>query len=359
MEDEGQALRSRLSGAGFKPPQAASVKSRCRERWGKGRRYRSGVGHGDERERTPDDVSKGSLATSKPGAGLSLLGQGWGGPDDGPTGVRHEGGVTVILASMRNVRTCRSDVTGAGQAGGPCKSTKAEHRGGVARSSEEGSVMGLERRGGLVQWESDGQPVIERNCRDLTTGSMVCLGREEPYETRVCAVKNGGSNPCRRQEKLGEMLLGQPSYRHRQLPVPRPEGRSEPDLPGPGARVPASLSPACSAQGLSQGPLLRPVASLPAQPGDPRASCPAARPPHRTAAPSRTTGCPRSSALARGGFGNTIARASVPLVPNRPPRRHRPMDPDAPKGSIAPGVASIPPETGLGASTTGRRRGAT
>src|SRR4051812_12202815 len=69
MEDEGQALRSRLSGAGFKPPQAASVKSRCRERWRK--RYRSGVDHGDERERTPDDVSKGSLATSKPGAGLS------------------------------------------------------------------------------------------------------------------------------------------------------------------------------------------------------------------------------------------------------------------------------------------------
>jgi hypothetical protein len=101
-------------------------------------------------------------------------------------------------------------VKGAGQAGGPCKSTKAEHRGGAARSSEEGSVMGLERR--VVQWESDGQPVTGRNCRDLTTGSMVCLGREEPYETRVCAVKNGGSNPCRRQEKLGEMLLGQPSY---------------------------------------------------------------------------------------------------------------------------------------------------
>ena len=118
---------------------------------------------------------------------VSLLGQGWGVPDDGPTGVRHEGGVTVILASIRNVRTCRSDVKGAGQAGGPCKtlSTEAEHRGGVARSSEEGSVMGLERRGGLVQWDGDGQPVIGRNCRDLTTGSMVCPGREEPYETRV------------------------------------------------------------------------------------------------------------------------------------------------------------------------------
>src|SRR4051812_9239067 len=36
-----------------------------------GKRYRSGVDHGDERERTTDDVSKGSLATSKPGAGLS------------------------------------------------------------------------------------------------------------------------------------------------------------------------------------------------------------------------------------------------------------------------------------------------
>jgi len=145
---------------------------------------------------------------------VSLLGQGWEVPDDGPTGVRHEGGVTVILASIRNVRTCRSDVKGAGQAGSPCKtlSTKAEHRGGVARSSEEGSVMGLERRGGLVQWESDGQPVIGRNCRDLTTGSMVCPGREEPYALKGCAVKNGGSNPCRRQEKLGEMLLGQPSY---------------------------------------------------------------------------------------------------------------------------------------------------
>src|SRR5687767_15871456 len=41
---------------------------------------------------------------------VSLLGQGWEVPDD--TGVRHEGGVSVILASIRNVRTCRSDVKG-------------------------------------------------------------------------------------------------------------------------------------------------------------------------------------------------------------------------------------------------------
>src|SRR3954470_10386192 len=127
-----------------KPPQAASVKSHCRERWRK--RYRSGVGHGDERERTTDDVSKHFLVASKPGA---LLGQGWGVPDDGPTGVRHGGG--VIRASMRNVRTCRSDVKGAGQAGSPCKSTKAEHRGGVARSSEEGHLV---RNPGMVPNET-------------------------------------------------------------------------------------------------------------------------------------------------------------------------------------------------------------
>src|SRR3954452_24065408 len=106
---------------------------------------------------------------------VPLLGQGWGVPDD--TGVRHGGGVTVILASMRNARTCRSDVTGAGQAGSPCMSTEAEHRGGVARSREEGSVMELERR--VVRWDGDGQPDTGTNQRDLTTGSMFCPGREE------------------------------------------------------------------------------------------------------------------------------------------------------------------------------------
>ena len=68
---------------------------------------------------------------------------------------------------MWNVGTYGSDVKGEIQAGGPRKdeSTDAEPRGGVARSSEEGPVMGLERRGDIVrlyrrvnqQWEeSDG-----------------------------------------------------------------------------------------------------------------------------------------------------------------------------------------------------------
>ena len=62
------APRSRLAGAGFKPPQAAVVKSDGGERWGKGRDViRSGEGHGDERKRTADDVSKSTQMASKPG----------------------------------------------------------------------------------------------------------------------------------------------------------------------------------------------------------------------------------------------------------------------------------------------------
>ena len=71
--------------------------------------------------------------------------------------------------------------------------------------------MELERR--VVRWDCDGQPVTGRNRRDLTTGSMFCPGREEPYETRVCAVQNGELNPCCRQEKLKEVLLGHQPYR--------------------------------------------------------------------------------------------------------------------------------------------------
>jgi hypothetical protein len=76
----------------------------------------------------------------------------------GSTGVRHEGGVSVIQAWMRNVGTCRSDAKGDAQVGSPrkCLSTDAEHRGGVAHSRVEGSVMELDRRGGVVRRDSVG-----------------------------------------------------------------------------------------------------------------------------------------------------------------------------------------------------------
>jgi hypothetical protein len=70
----------------------------------------------------------------------------------GSTGVRHEGGVILIQAWVRNVGTCRPDGKGDTQAGSPRKrlSTEAGHRDGVAHSREERSVMEPDRRGGVV-----------------------------------------------------------------------------------------------------------------------------------------------------------------------------------------------------------------
>ncbi len=67
--------------------------------------------------------------------------KGWKRPAYCPTGVRHEGGVTLGRASIRN---------------GP--STDAKHWGGDARSRDEGSVMGLDRRGVVIRSLSIGQP---------------------------------------------------------------------------------------------------------------------------------------------------------------------------------------------------------
>ncbi len=56
-------------------------------------------------------------------------------------------------AWVRNAGTCRADAKGEAQAGSPRKrpSTDAGHRGGVARSRGESSVMELDRRGGVVK----------------------------------------------------------------------------------------------------------------------------------------------------------------------------------------------------------------
>ncbi len=102
--------------------------------------------------KTSRDVETGIETLSREAGG--------GGPVYGSTGVRHEGGVIVIQAWVRNVGTCRSDAKGDAQVGSPHKrpSTEAGHRGGVARSRDEGSVMGLDRRGGVVRSYRGGNP---------------------------------------------------------------------------------------------------------------------------------------------------------------------------------------------------------
>lgn len=92
-----------------------------------------------------DDVETGRKSLARDRSGRR--------PDCCPDGIRHEGGVTLIQASARNVGTCRPDAKGEIQAGGPCKdeSSDAGHRGGATRISDEGVVMTLERRGRVVQ----------------------------------------------------------------------------------------------------------------------------------------------------------------------------------------------------------------
>lgn len=95
---------------------------------------------------------RNSKMTPKPGR-MDGSGLGQTEPVDGLSGVRHEGGVTLVQASMRNVGTCRRDAKGDVQAGGPGKnlSTEAWHRDGVPRSRDEGAVMALDRRGDVVR----------------------------------------------------------------------------------------------------------------------------------------------------------------------------------------------------------------
>jgi len=96
---------------------------------------------------------------SKPG-GLQAPGQVWAMPADGPFGIRHKGGVTLIQASVRNLGTCRPDAKGEIQVEGLRKdeSTDAGHRGGDVRSRVEGPVMGLDRRGVIVWLYPAGNP---------------------------------------------------------------------------------------------------------------------------------------------------------------------------------------------------------
>jgi hypothetical protein len=86
--------------------------------------------------------------------GLTLPpGSARGNPEVCPSGIRHVDGAKLNQALVRNVRTCRSDAKGEVSSGQnrEDESTDAEHRDGAARIRDEGSVMGLDRRGCVVQ----------------------------------------------------------------------------------------------------------------------------------------------------------------------------------------------------------------
>ena len=157
----GTALRSRPAGAGFKPPQAARVKSPGGERCGKRRKSFRQVRLKETNASEPLMTCR-NVFNRRRNRDLDLYpaSKGWGKPADCPTDVRHEGGVTLRQASIRNTGTCRPDAKGETQAASRREglSTDAGHRGGDVRSRDEGPVMGLDRRGVVIRLCPAGNP---------------------------------------------------------------------------------------------------------------------------------------------------------------------------------------------------------
>jgi len=106
---------------------------------------------GDERKRTTDEVSKTKRRRRNWGP-VTLPGKVQREPAYCLDGVRHAGGVNLIQALVWNVGTCRPDAKGEAQVGSTHEgeSTNAGHRGGLAHSSVEVPVMGMERRGWVI-----------------------------------------------------------------------------------------------------------------------------------------------------------------------------------------------------------------
>src|ERR1700674_4498387 len=147
------ALRGRQSGVDLKPPRAAVVKSDGGECCGKvGTRFRQARLREASASEPSMKCRKRIRRCQNRGVTLPLR-SARENPEAGPSGIRHVGGAKLNQALVRNVRTCRSDVKGEVSSGQnrEDESTDAEHRDGVARSREEGSVMGLDRRGCVVQ----------------------------------------------------------------------------------------------------------------------------------------------------------------------------------------------------------------
>lgn len=80
----------------------------------------------------------------------------WGVPVQYPIGIWREDGVNLYQALVRNEGTCRPNAKGAAQLDSlqESLSTDVGHRGGDFRSRGEDPVMGLDRRGIVVQFRS-------------------------------------------------------------------------------------------------------------------------------------------------------------------------------------------------------------
>lgn len=96
-------------------------------------------------------IVESTQMTSKPGSDVAP-GSVRTVPVDGPHGVRHRGSVILFLALSWNCGNLRWQCQGKGTSvKHEADSTDVPSRGGAARSSVEGAVMAVERRGGIIQ----------------------------------------------------------------------------------------------------------------------------------------------------------------------------------------------------------------
>src|SRR5574337_1688334 len=117
----------------------------------KGAQKASGANH---RRRTPVNCRssvESAQMTSKPGRDVTP-GSAWREPAYWPCGVRHRGSASVVLALTSNCGNLRLRCQGKGTSRlGKADSTNAQPRGGATRSSEEVTVMVMERRGRVTR----------------------------------------------------------------------------------------------------------------------------------------------------------------------------------------------------------------
>jgi hypothetical protein len=161
-----RALRSRSTGRGCKPPQAASVKSRGGERCGNGGQPVRQVGVEKASESEPlmtcrkpmDGIETGGCVClrDEPGGYLSTA-QAVPGMEVARARLRlwcgtWEPVAPIAMRPFTRARTATRSSRGRTPRGRnpERQSTDAGHRGGPACSSDEGPVMGLEPRGRII-----------------------------------------------------------------------------------------------------------------------------------------------------------------------------------------------------------------
>jgi hypothetical protein len=205
MDDEGGPLAAALQGEAANHRKVRRSRAVRAERCGKGELSARQVRTRKASESDPLMTCRKSLRRDQNRGRSWPSGRAWRVPVYRPGGLRHTGGASLAQAFMRNSGTCRSETATArawdawSREGDPQAAETARgrvpvagHRGGPARSSDEGPVMGLERRGWVTRASPAVNRVSGRNCRSSSeSDGQPCSGKVHPDSSRPVAVGTG------------------------------------------------------------------------------------------------------------------------------------------------------------------------